>query len=161
MGFIQQNCSHTPRLIKTPSGISPQCYWSLISDLWSTLFSVLLMTVISIVNTLRPNNTWHIQKDDVIYIVFFFLSLRRETRCFLTGLHLKSRKHSSLSNESLSHKEALLTWTDEDSSHSALNTGILLIPSTLQLLQKLLGKLSRKCLLWSYVTLKPENSPRI
>lgn len=159
MGFIQQNCSHTPRLIKTPSGISPQHYWNLISDLQSTLFSVLHVTVISIVNTLRPNNTWHSQTDDVIYI--FFLSLRRETHCFLTGLHLESRKHSSLSNESLSHKEALLTWMDEDSSHPVLNTGILLIPSTLQLLQKLLGKLSWKCLLWSCVILKPETRPRI
>lgn len=54
---------------------------------------------------------------------------------FLTGMQVESRKHSSLSmNPRVALEEALLTYTDEESSHSVLSTNILLIPSAFWLL---------------------------
>lgn len=48
----------------------------------------------------------------------------------LTGLPLESRKHSSMSmNPEVMLEEALLTCTDEKSSHSVLSTNIPHIPS--------------------------------
>lgn len=77
MGFNKWNGSHTLRLIKIPSWISPQRFWSLIADLKSTLFSVILMIVSFLRELLKTQQQVANQTNDIMCFFFpiFFKSM--------------------------------------------------------------------------------------